>query len=348
MHNLEAAVEDYRQHLIAARVVKSYSDKIAKAKHLKAIDFTIGLIRRVMAMGESLPGGSNQEVLKRLIEMRKASQKGFQLGTLLDNKAMVSGKGKDILKMLEREESKVMPREKDLAEFVKPFANQSPGAVEVQADKFAKMIMAETDLTSREEVEDAIVRDAVIFDAAFAAVEPALKKAKAAADSIIGGSASGVYESRIKDPKSTFGKQVREGINPFIYFKDLVGCRVVTPTVANMAEVAAATQSSSLKILQKKNFYLQNKGYNAINYVMSLDGAVIEFQLKTSVNAIEAAISHDLIYAPEKAIIELSSADKSLVARVIDVSTQLSMREWAEVFDIMTMKYAAAMRQATR
>lgn len=87
---------------------------------------------------------------------------------------------------------------------------------------------------------------------------------------------------------------------------------------------------NSYSLVQKKNYYLENKGYNAINYVLSHDWLMFEFQLKTDINAIEASISHDLIYAEEKAIYKLTTEEKALVSLVIDVSTQLSMNEWAE------------------
>ena len=334
MDDFEVVLAEFQNRLAVSRVVQAHMDKLAKRKHLKAIDFTLGLVKRLTAMGEKLPGNSNQEVIKRLMQMRKLSQKGIDLSTIIENKELLSGRGMEILKLLEKKEAQVSVSDKDLSEFVKPFPNNSAAAVEEQAATFAKAIMAATNAKTRQEVEDLVVKDKEFFDLAFAAVTPMLQKAKAAADSTIGGSAQGKYESRIKKADSTFGKQTRENVEPFIYFKDLVGCRVVTPTIPNMAEVANATQNSSLKVIQKKNFYLQNKGYNAINYVLSLQGAVIEFQLKTDANALEAAISHDLIYAPEKAIIDLSSSDKSLVGKVIDVSTQLSMRDWAEAFGI--------------
>ncbi len=322
---------------LASRVADRFFDRIAKAQYLKAIDFTIGLIKRLSAAGEELPGGHNDDVIRRLVEMRRLSQKGFQLNTLLENKALLSGKGTSILQRLERDESKVLPKERDLAAFVQPFPNNVTNALPTQG-VLMKRLIAQATGEDPTLIEDRLIKDAEFFDQAFEAIYPVLQKAKGEVDSAIGGAADGGYASRIKAPKSAFGKQARAQ-SSILGFKDLVGCRVVTPTVANMAAVAAATQSK-FDILDKKNYFLKNTGYNAINYNLTAAGIIVEFQLKTTVNEMEAALSHDLIYAPEKAIADLSSAEKNLVARVIDVSTQLTMQEWAAAFDI-AMKAAA-------
>jgi len=310
---------------------------VAKAKYLKALDFTIGLIKRLTDQGLQLPGGNNANVLKRLMEMRKMSQKGFSLETLLENKEMISGKGMAILKKLEKGEEQALPSERDLAAFVQPFSARTEGALKAQAEMLKKVIAQATG-EDPDLIHEKMIKDAVFFDRAYEAVLPILQKAKAEVDGAIGGAAEGEYASRMKMGKSIFGKQGREKTS-MLYFKDLVGCRVVTPSIQNMAHVAAVTQGK-FDILDKKNYYLKNIGYNAINYNLEAAGIVVEFQLKTSVNEMEAALSHDLIYAPEKAIASLDATEKQLVAKVIDVSTQLSMKEWAEAYDI-GMKAAA-------
>ena len=100
-----------------------------------------------------------------------------------------------------------------------------------------------------------------------------------------------------------------------------------------MAAVARGVQDT-FGILDKKNYYIRGGGYNAINYNMSQNWLVFELQLKTDVNAAEAALSHDLIYAPEKAVTNLTVEEKDLVAMVIDVSTQLSMADWNQAFGV--------------
>ena len=91
MNDLEKALADFQNRLLVTKVAQAHMEKLAKRKHLKAIDFTIGLVKRLTDMGEKLPGGSNQEVLKRLIEMRKLSQKGFDLSKILENKELLKG-----------------------------------------------------------------------------------------------------------------------------------------------------------------------------------------------------------------------------------------------------------------
>lgn len=326
---IASKLRDLANRLVLASSV--HNDRVAKAQHLKAIDFTIGLVRRVTREGHALPGNSNAEVLKRLVEMRKASQNGFRLNTLLDNKALLTGAGSRVLHLLETEESKVMPHERDLAAFTRPFPTVVDTALDVQAALFLRVISAETG-EDPALIEDRLIKDAEFFAKAFDAIEPLLRKAKASLDASIGAASEGKYESRLKKADSAFGKQGRNQTS-ILRFKDLVGCRSVVDTVANMARVSAEAQSK-IDVLDKKNYFLRNTGYNAINYNLQVGGVVVEFQLKTSANAAEAALSHDLIYAPEKAIVSLSDMEKNLVARVIDVSTQLSMRDWAQAFDL--------------
>lgn len=320
-------------HLIISsqRVAARYLLKVAKAKHLKALDFTIGLIRRLSSAGMSLPGGSNEAVMKRLIEMRKLSQRGFSLNTLLENRRLISGKGERILNALEAKESNVLPSDKDLAAFVRAFPDKTKPATEAQRMRMIRII---SNATGEEpgKIDNRLIKDKLFFDEAYAALLPHLKGIKSSLDSAIGGSGEGAYASRIKAPGSAFKKQGRAKMS-ILSFRDLVGCRIVADDVASMARIADITQKK-FDIVNKKNYFLKDIGYNAINYNLERDSFVFEFQLKTVVNDMEATLSHDLIYAPEKAIVNLTSEQKSLVARVIDVSTQLSMRDWAQAFNI--------------
>jgi len=86
----------------------------AKAKHLKAIDFTIGLLRRLQKQDKKFPIPYNVAI-ERLKEMRKLSQLGFRLDTLMKNVESLRGnKGEAVLDKLEKEESKLLPRQKGL------------------------------------------------------------------------------------------------------------------------------------------------------------------------------------------------------------------------------------------
>lgn len=331
---------------LAERIAAEYMLKEAKRKHLKAIDFTIGLVRRLSSAGAKLPGGSNEGVIKRLIDMRRASQiKGFRMETLLENKTLLTGKGSTILKVLEKNEAKVLPNERHLAGFVKEYPNKSPSAQDAQAKKWGVKIASMTGEDAGT-IEARVMEDWEFFQIAYDIVLPDMLKAKSAMDGTIGSSAEGTYKSREKAAPNTFKKQPRAG-ESFLRFKDLAGCMVITPTVANMAAVAVATQGK-FEVVQKKNWYLRNAGFNAINYVFTNAGTLCEFQLKTDINAMEAALSHDLIYAPEKAIVSLSGEEKKMVAGVIDVSTQLSMREWSDTFDIAMKMASLADRVAFR
>lgn len=304
--------------------------KVAKPKYLKAIDFTIGLLRRLKAQGKQLPGASFDEAINRIIAMRKAVQGGFRLDSLLQNKKLLSGRGTAILAKLEQQESKLLPSESDLAGFVKSFPDKTAQAQEKQA-RMLIGIIAKTMKVPETAVENKVLSDQDFMMQAFAACMPTFSKAYSAIVSKMRSAVNGGFEHRIKQAKSSWGKQSSKG--PFYTFRDIIGCRGVTYTVSDMA--AAATQlQKDFKPVAKKNYYLQNKGYNAINYNMVDGNMVFEFQLKTEVNRVEAALSHDLIYAKEKAIVQLSDEEKKLVGLVIDVSTQLSMKEWAEAFEI--------------
>lgn len=306
--------------------------KVAKPKYLKAIDFTIGLLRRLKAQGKQLPGASFDEAINRIIAMRKAVQGGFRLDSLLQNKKLLSGRGTAILSKLEQQEAKLLPSEKDLASFVKTFPDKTNQAVEKQA-RMLIGIISKAMKVPEAAVERKVLGDQDFMMQSFAACMPVFSKAYSTVVSKMGSAVPGGFEHRIKQAKSSWGKQGSAG--PFYTFKDIIGARGVTSSVADMA-AATVTIQKDFKPVAKKNYYLQNKGYNAINYnlVEVGTGMVFEFQLKTDVNRVEAALSHDLIYAKEKAIVQLSDEEKKLVGLVIDVSTQLSMKEWAEAFEI--------------
>jgi len=298
----------------------------AKAKHLKAIDFTIGLIKRLQKQGKKFPIDYNV-ALSRLKQMRKLSQSKFRMDTLMDNIDMLKGTaGKQLLNRMEKSESKLLPRETDFQAFLKEFPNKSQQACDRQEKLFLAVIAKSLNMDP-ELVPDMVIKDRVVFESAYKAILPLLVQLKRDVDAAMPRNLGVVYESRIKEPNSAFPKQVREDREPFIRFRDLVGCRILTNDVRSMAAAANQAQQS-FNLVQKKNYYFKKQGYNAINYVLVSNGLTFEFQLKTTINDIEANISHDLIYAKEKAIVQLSPAEKSLVAKVIDVSTQLSMRDW--------------------
>lgn len=329
---------------VAARYIQAQWVKEAKPKYLKALDFTAGLIKRLTAQGKRLPGNSNAEVLRRIFEMRSLVQSdGIDLTTIVQNKKAISGAGKVILEKLEAEEADLLPSDKDLAPFVKAFPNQADTAATAQGKYLLGIISQATKVADVVEIKQRLMTDRDFFDDAFKACRVEVNGMRAGIVSSLGGKIAGHFEERAKQAESCFGKQSRDN-KPFVFFKDLVGCRTVVPTVRELA-VGSSVAQSQFNVLDKKNYFLKAEGtYNAINYNLGAGWLVFEFQLKTDVNAIEAALSHDLIYAQEKAITKLTNEEKHLVAVVIDVSTQLSMKEWADTFELAVK--TAAIRQA--
>jgi len=302
----------------------------AKAKYLKAIDFTIGLVRRLDAGGQALPGLATPELLARLIDLREAAQGGVDLAKLPGNIRTLGAYGERILAEVARKEATVLPSTEDYAAFVQPFPKMVDRAVEIQARWLERRIAEELGVPTAA-VAQKVLNDRAAFDRAFASCIPEISGVYRR---IVGQmSGLGHLEHRLKNAKSCWGKQHREGPVPFYRFKDLVGTRIVAESIPQMASVARGVQGA-FDILDKKNYYLKGGGYNAINYNMSQNWLVFEFQLKTNVNAAEAALSHDLIYAPEKAVTNLTADEKALVAMVIDVSTQLSMADWNMAFGV--------------
>lgn len=314
------------------RVCAAVQVRTAKAKYLKAIDFTLGLIKRLEAQGLKIPGAPAQEVARRLIEMRKATQNGFRLDTLKSNKRLLSGRGEALLSSLEKKEGKLLPSEKDLAAFIKPFPDKKNAAALKQSRILEDTISKKLNVP-KASIYDQLMNDRQFMFDAYAAILPEISKTYSKVTSMMKG-LEGQFLHRVKAPNSIWGKQHRTD-TPMTELADLIGCMSVVPDVATLAEAAAFAQQK-FGVIRKRNNYLENKGYNAINYVFETDGILFEYQIKTSINKLEAALSHDLIYAPEKAIAQLSKEEKALVSLVIDVSTQLSMKEWGSVFDIQT------------
>ena len=316
---------------VATRWLESSRTLTAKAKYIKAVDFTIGLLRRLQNSGTGeLSDVPVRELTLRLIELRGAAQSGVNLQALSENIGILNTYGKRVLDRVEILEMGVLPSDRDYAAFVKPFPKNVDNAITTQARYLEGVIARELDVP-REAVSGKVLNDKAFFNHAFA---------------VCGVEISGMYrkivskmslvgdlEHRMKAAKSCWGKQHREGGLPFYMFKDLVGTRISADSLKEVCEVAAQAQKS-FGILDKKNYYLKGEGYNAINYNMNEGWFVFEFQLKSKMNATEAALSHDLIYAPEKAVINLSEEQRRLVEMVISVSTQLSMKQWNQYFGV--------------
>lgn len=311
----------------------------AKAPWLKAIDFTIGLLRRLQKMGKKFPIDYNIAI-KRLAEMRKVSQSKFRMDTVNENvRKLRDPVAEKVFNEAEQLEARSIPKNADLAAFQKPLPNKA-GAAKAEQAKLLISLIAPVLNVDPSEVEDLVIEDQAAFNKAFKAIEPLLKKTKTAVDATMPEQLGVEYKSRVKTPISIFPKQTREERVPFTRFSDLVACRIVTDNLRNMCAAARATQDS-FDIVNKKNYYIvENSPYRAINYNFVKNDIVVEFQLKTIQNDIEANISHDLIHAKEKAIVSLSDQEKKLVKGMLAASTQISMREWKELMglDMVTSK----------
>lgn len=330
---------------VAERWVTASRNLTAKAKYLKAIDFTIGLVRRLEASGNAPPDISIPDLLARLIDMREAAQRGVNIHNLIPNLRVLNAYGERILADVARAEARVVPSDEAFAEFAKPFPKTVDRALEVQSRHLEQTIARELNVPVSS-VSGSVLNDRAFYDQAYAAVLPEVSGMYRRIVGLM--SSMGRLEHRIKNAKSCWGKQFREGPTPFYRFKDLIGTRVVAPSIPSMANIAKGVQQT-FDVLDKKNYYLKGGGYNAINYNMAAGWMVFEFQLKTDVNAAEAALSHDLIYAPEKAVLNLTDEEKKLVGMVIDVSTQLSMAEWKEAFGVpVRMAHHRRMTSASR
>jgi hypothetical protein len=315
---------------IASRWLSASRIITAKARYLKAIDFTIGLVRRLDKNGTPLPGMSTPDLIARLVELREAAQRGIDLASMAANVGVLSRYGEQVLNRIARAERDVLPSEMDYVAFVQAYPKTVDRAVEVQSRHLEGIIATDLDVPVAS-VSSRVLSDKAFFDQAFVVcqeqIAPIYRR-------IVGQMSSlGPLEHRLKNAKSCWGKQFREGNVPFYRLKDLVGTRIVTGSIPDMCAAARGVQDS-FGILDKKNYYLKGEGYNAINYNMLEGWLVFEFQLKTVVNAAEAALSHDLIYAPEKAVVNLTRDEKDLVAMVISASTQLSMADWKNTFRV--------------
>jgi hypothetical protein len=322
------AMQHLAQSGVDARQVDAEWHLVAKAQYLKAIDWTIGLVKRVDL-------GHGTEIIRRLIDLRKAAQSGFRLDTLLENKKILTGYGASALRSLEKKEESLTPDQKDLAEFMKPFPDKEMAARIKQSKKLEEAI-AKTlgvDVTT---IQDRTLADQSFMFEAYAAVHPMLSKVYSAFVSSVKPDKHGM-----KAPDRCWEKQGRKQ-RPFYEFGDLSrGMKVVT-TVKELAAAAAAVQKA-LPVLNKDNYYLENKGFNSINYSLQQDWCTVELQVKTTINKIEQQLSHDLIYK-DVGVATLTKQEKDLVAAVIDVSTQLSMRQWQEMFEIPMRSTTAGFR----
>lgn len=342
---------------LASRFLEAEWERVAKPLYLKALDFTIGLVRKFDSRGQQISGDvDNRTMMRRLIQMRKAVQSGFDLSYLVLNDDIMSAAGYKIVQAIEageRKEDSLLPNERDLLAFMKEFPDREQTARQEQAAFFRGLIARELGL-SREEAAPAaldqrVMTDRDFFSKAFAVVNQYVVARK----NMISGrlsEAPGKFQIRDKEEQSTWDKSSKRKKVPFYLLGDLLGCRSITTTIPDMAAACRASQAS-LEVLAKDNKYLDTVGgYNAVHYSLRQDALVVEYQVKATVSFIEAALSHELIYSDDKfrdkfKLEPLPNNEKEMVRRVIDISTQLSMRDWKKHFEIPLMTMGEPMEE---
>ena len=338
---------------VAFRHLNAEWHLIAKPQYLKTLDWMLGLIRSFDKDGYSISQEvSNKDLLRRVIRMRQAVQDGFDLSLLIENDEIMAGAGDKAMKRLEdavESQAALQIWDLHLAAFVKTYPDKEDGARRAQGAFLKKMIAKELSLSKGvvADMDTLVMSDKPFFEACFNVVNQYVNAQKARVASSLNGS-PGVFSIRDKALNSTWNKSRRGGkARPFYFLGDLLGCRSVTTSIPDMAHACLLAQKN-LKIIAKDNKYLDTQGgYNAVHYGLLVDKLVVEYQVKAKVSSMEAAISHDLIHDDDKframfgpneqnpkGRVPLSSVEKDMVKRVVDISTQLTMRDFEAAFEI--------------
>ena len=304
-----------------------WAARVATPVYLRAIDWTIGLLRDVLKNpsknlnGNHIPGDP-QELIRRLILLRGLAQDGMDLSKLQEQFDLVKRKGIEVLKSVAAGQDHLTPSERDSAAFFKEFPDGEKAAIAVQS-KYCTNLIAEALGIDQKEVRHSVMSQEVLMNRAYDVLEPMLVRERQSIVAVLG-SAS---ESRVKEAGSCWGKQSRKN-RPFYEFGDLIGCRIVAEDVRDLAAICNRVQSK-LDIFAKDNRFLVNDAYNAIHYTLSGGVFCAELQVKTTMGDREAQLSHNLIYAPEKRVRNLTTEQARLIAMVIDISTQIGLRDLA-------------------
>jgi hypothetical protein len=294
----------------------------AKSQLLKAIDFTIGLFKRLQKTHPEW--GFFGVVLPQLIEFRQSVQtrkitySGQTMSRSLQRAYQV---GQKMLNELETDESHLLIDPSDLKAFFASIPNSERQAVLDQSAWMEAMIAREKAVPVSE-VPELVMGDKNFFGDAYDIILPFIQGAQAALKNV----PVGDILSRVKDPKSTFGKQARKK-KPFTRLTDLVGSMILADDIREMGKATSVVQRQ-FDVLNKENYFLDpGTYYGAVNYTV-LGGRVIgEVQVKTDLNYASQMVSHDLIYAPEKAIAHLSPDERKLVEIVCGAIKTMSVDE---------------------
>jgi len=329
---------------VACRHLEAQWHREAKPQYLKALDFVAGLIRKFDKDGMQISGDApNRDLMQRVVRMRQMVQDGFDLGLLAENNSLFSAAGDKAVARIEQAEAKqqkLLPEEKVLRAFMKTYPDKEQGGRRKQAAFLRNLIISRLGL-GREQaanLDDLVMSDRRLYDRAFGVVNEYVLAQKQKVSSALGTS-PGKFQIRDKENHSTWEKSTRRKKVPFYMLGDLLGCRSITTTIPAMAEACAIAQAK-VDVVAKENKYLDTEGgYNAVHYALMEGSLVVEYQVKAKVNSMEAAISHELIYSDAKfrdkfKMEPLGAAQKAMVSRVIDISTQLSLRDFENYFNL--------------
>lgn len=295
----------------------------AKSKLFKAIDFTIGLFKRLQKTKPEW--GHFDLVIPELIEFRNLAQKKNisytgQTMTKALNRAYAAGQ--NLLRTAEEFESKLMISEDDANYFFKEIPNKEKEAVSKQSAILDRMI-ADTLTVPLEEVPSLLMSDRGFFDESYSLVLPFMQAAEGMVRSNL---KIGDVKSRVKEPNSTFGKQARKKKH-FTMLTDLVGAMIVTEDIEDLGYTTKVVQSR-FPVLNKENYFLSpSTYYAAVNYTVLGESIITEIQVKSEINYVSQMVSHDLIYAPEKAIANLTNDERKLVEIVCGAIKTMSLDE---------------------
>ena len=295
----------------------------AKSKLFKAIDFTIGLFKRLQKVKPEW--GAFDLVIPELIKFRNLAQKRNisytgQTMTQTLNRAYASGQS--LLRVAEQFEAKLMISNDDANYFFKELPNKEKEAVSKQSAALDKLI-ADTLTVPVTEVPSLLMSDKGFFDESYEIVLPFMQEAESA---VRGHLRVGDVKSRLKKADSTFGKQARKKKH-FTMLTDLVGAMIVTEDIEGLGYTTRIVQSN-FPVLNKENYFMSHSTYYAaVNYTVLGESIITEIQVKSEINYVSQMVSHDLIYAPEKAIASLTNDERKLVEIVCGAIKTMSLDE---------------------
>lgn len=322
-----------RSHPLQIKVASAYLEAnrmvTAKSIYLKAIDFSFFVLDRMRQAGYKFPDASLEKIKERLRFIRKHFSSDYtKLNELSQGVKNRSSKLLEELKQLEKE---LTPNVVDWTEFLKEFPNKNAQGRQKQSQVLRGMLETYTGV-SEPELSIRLANDYGFAKNCYEYLTPFFQKAHKEIVTLL--SPFGFVQSRIKEFESAYKKAKKKSIS-FVDLGDIIGCRGVTSSVPEIAQVAHYVQKN-LGILEKENFYLQNKGYIAIHYTLSAANHVLaELQLKSTSSLIEAAISHDIVYKPEMSLISLTPQERKLVARVVNVSLGMTLKELATALKVL-------------